>query len=683
MMGVALLILAAGSLWQLHSALLDSKETQVRIVVQAVMSIINRHYEAARAGEISEAEAKRQALLELGRFRYDNGNYVWVTDDQPVVLLHPIRKDLEGRDVSGFRDAKGKFVFVEFARAAKAGGGYVYYTWPRPQTTIDEPKISYVASFAPWQWVVGTGLYVGDVDDAFLSRAWNFSIFLSLVLAGALTLSLRIARTITKPLESITDLTVRLNNGETDFHVPHTESVDEIGELARALEVFKEHTRTIAHLRRMREEEQQQAAEELRASEERVRLLLECTGDGIYAVDTEGRFTIVNPAAARALGFESPEQVLGRNAHSLSHHHFEDGRAYPMADCPIYACALSGRSAHVVGELFFRNDGSSFPVDYRVHPLQRDGKIIGAVVSFTDITERHLAEEEMKVATAVFETTTEGIMVTDADTRIKTVNPAFERITGYRCDEVVGKTPRILASGRHDSAFYAAMWADLLGQGNWQGEIWDKRKNGEIYAEWLTITALKGRNGERVGFVAIFSDITSRAHAAERTRQEANFDSLTELPNRRFFEREFECRLAIARAESSRLGVFFVDLDRFKPVNDYLGHSIGDSLLVEVASRLKSCVRNSDLIARLGGDEFIIVVAGLVAPNDASMLAAKIVDAVAKPYLIKGQEIKIGASVGVALYPNHGEDARTLLQKADTAMYRAKEAGRSGFCMAE
>lgn len=683
LLAIALLTMAVGSLWQLHSALLEGKKSKGNAVVETALSVVRRHHDAASHGEIPVEEAKLRALAELRSLRYDGDNYLWVNDFSSTLLMHPVQRDREGADLSTFQDKDGRFLFAEFTRIAQGGGGYVYYQWPRPGTDIQEPKVSYVAPFHPWGWVLGTGIYIGDVDTQFHTWARRFATFMGIVIIAALLAALAAARSITRPLADMTALTVRLSKGDTDVDIPNKGTDDEIGDLARALHVFREHIRTIANLHRIREEEQTLAAEELRASEERVRMLLESTGDGIYGIDKKGRCTILNPAAMRFLALESPDQIVGEAMHTLIHHHYEDGRPYPVHACPIQACLLSGKPAHIQDEVFFRPDGSFFPVDYRVHPMLQHGEVTGAVVIFTDITEERQIRNEMKIARTVFDTTEEGIVVTDSANRIQSVNPAFERITGYIATEVIGKTPAVLSSGKHDSEFYGALWSSLKDHGNWQGEIWNKRKNGDIYAEWVTITALRGCNGQGGGYVAIFSDITNRAHAAARVRREANFDPLTELPNRRYFNRKFADMIAVAATEGREMALLFIDLDRFKTVNDKLGHAIGDRLLVEVAARLKSCVRNSDLIARLGGDEFVIVLDGLATLQDGSAIAEKIVSAVAEPYIIDRHDIHVGTSIGLAFYPLHGKDDQTLIIKADAAMYQAKRAGRSRFVLAE
>ncbi|HXU94662.1 MAG TPA: EAL domain-containing protein, partial [Gallionella sp.] len=299
-----------------------------------------------------------------------------------------------------------------------------------------------------------------------------------------------------------------------------------------------------------------------------------------------------------------------------------------------------------------------------------------------DITERREREEALRLAGSVFNNVEEAVLVTDAKNRIIAVNPAFTTITGYTSDEVVGKTPRILASGKHPSAFYREMWRQLLNMGSWTGEIWDKRKNGEIYPKWLTISAVKNEAGETVEYVAIFSDITERKRAEEEVLHLAFYDSLTKLPNRRLLLDRIHTALSMS-ARNRRYGaVLFLDMDRFKVLNDTLGHDHGDLLLIEVAQRIQAHVREVDTVARLGGDEFVVLFEEVStdveeATQKVAMIAEKLRAALAAPYFLDGHEHHSSPSIGVCLYRGTEESVDALLKRADMAMYQAKDAGRN------
>jgi diguanylate cyclase (GGDEF)-like protein/PAS domain S-box-containing protein len=288
-------------------------------------------------------------------------------------------------------------------------------------------------------------------------------------------------------------------------------------------------------------------------------------------------------------------------------------------------------------------------------------------------------EQRWRLIGGFLDHTAEAILITDAKTRIVYVNRSFTRITGYTLKEVTGKTPRLLHSGRQTAAYYAHMWKCINASGRWQGEIWNRRKNGEIYPEWLSITAVRSGTGKVENYLAIFSDITLRKREEQELYDLATHDALTGLPNQFFFSERF--RHAMVRAKRARhmVGLLYLDLDRFKPVNDALGHKCGDKLLQTVAKRLKRSVREEDMIARLGGDEFAVILDHLSKPRDAAATARKLLHALARPFLLDGHKASITASIGITVYPFDGDDVDTLLKRADGAMYRAKTERRNDY----
>jgi diguanylate cyclase (GGDEF)-like protein/PAS domain S-box-containing protein len=275
--------------------------------------------------------------------------------------------------------------------------------------------------------------------------------------------------------------------------------------------------------------------------------------------------------------------------------------------------------------------------------------------------------------------TAEAILITDAKTRIVYINQSFTRVTGYSWKEASGKTPRLLHSGRQSAEFYAHMWKCIHSTGRWQGEIWNRRKSGEIYPEWLSITAIRGASGKVEHYLAIFSDITLRKREEQELYDLATHDALTGLPNRYFFSERFRHAMVRAKRAASLLALLYLDLDGFKPVNDALGHRCGDRLLQAVAKRLKRSVREVDTVARLGGDEFAVILEQLSQPRDAAATAKKLLHAIARPYLLEGHKAKLTASIGITVYPLDGEDVDMLLKRADGAMYRAKTERRNDY----
>jgi diguanylate cyclase (GGDEF)-like protein/PAS domain S-box-containing protein len=293
--------------------------------------------------------------------------------------------------------------------------------------------------------------------------------------------------------------------------------------------------------------------------------------------------------------------------------------------------------------------------------------------------EREHAESRSRLAASAMENTIEGIVITDADGVIVSVNAAFAQITGYTAEEAIGRKPGMLGSGHHDPMFYEEMWKQLVAEGHWQGEIWDRRKNGEMYAELLSISAVRATNAEVTHYVGVFNDISRYKDYEARLEFLANHDPLTGLPNRVLLHDRLDEAISRARRNGELVCVMFIDLDHFKVVNDSLGHAVGDRLLKEVSMRLLACVRDSDTVARLGGDEFTFVLEGLRGTEEAAVIAQKLLQRLDTPIAIDEHQLYAAASVGISFYPQDGDDVATLLQHADTAMYRAKEEGRDRY----
>ena len=393
--------------------------------------------------------------------------------------------------------------------------------------------------------------------------------------------------------------------------------------------------------------------------------------DGFWVTDMKGHLLEANQAYAKMSGYSVEELV---------NMHISQLEAIELSPEEVQA-----HIAKVVTQGYDRfetrhrhKDGHEIDIEVSVTYMAESQRLY---VFCRDITKRKKSEEVLRVAAAAFETH-EGILITDAQANIVRVNRAFTDITGYSPEEVLGKNPRILSSGRQDKAFYEAMWQELLAGGSWTGEVLDKRRNGQIYPKWLTITAVKNEQGQTTEYVGIFSDITERKRAEEEIRKLAFYDVLTKLPNRRLFIDRFHAALAVSARYNNYGSILFIDLDRFKTLNDTLGHDHGDLLLIEVAARIKSCVREMDTVARLGGDEFVVLIEEISNDRDEALrkvglVAEKIREALARPYRLKEQEHHSSPSIGISLYRGSEETVDTLLQHADMAMYQAKNSGRN------
>lgn len=316
-----------------------------------------------------------------------------------------------------------------------------------------------------------------------------------------------------------------------------------------------------------------------------------------------------------------------------------------------------------------------------IYFYNNDNAFQGILASGEDITGKKQIESTLRLAGKVFDNTNEAIVITDPEGIILDVNPSFEKITGYLRTEVIGQNPRILKSGKHNSEFYKKMWNSILNNGSWQGEIFDQRKNGEIYPKWMSINTIKDENGNISNFISTFSDISQSKQNEEFFQYLAYYDTLTELPNRMLFHDRLQQGLTQADRDKQMLALMFLDLDRFKNVNDTLGHQAGDQLLILVAKRLKQCVYETDTVARLGGDEFTIILRNIgdESTHKVTLVAKRIIHAFSKPFYIEDQELFMTTSIGITLFPGDGESLDELVKNADIAMYHAKSIGKNTY----
>lgn len=539
--------------------LLSAKKLEIRHLVESAHGVL-QHYEGQhKTGRLSLADAQEAAKRTLEVMRYQDTEYYWINDfsaPTPRMVMHPTLPALNGQlmDAAEYNCATSlqvgtdgvatrtdgrKNLFIAFNEVARMGGhGYVTYNWPKPlaskgATARHYPKLSYVKHFAPWDWVIGSGIYIDDIERLAMEQIW-WNLAMVAVIGGALLLlAALIAASITRPL----------------------------GRSARALEAM-----------------------------------------------TQG--------------------------------------SQPLA--PLL--------------------------------IEHDDEIGTLIDGFNRLQSALLSKEEgLRLSASVFDNAREGIVITDPRGRIINVNPSFTTLTGYTADEVLGKNPNLLKSGHQGDEFYAQMWQALVTEGYWQGEISNRRRNGEVYIEMLTITGVRNATGDYSHYVGIFSDVTALKEQQQRLERMAHFDALTQLPNRTLLADRLQLALMQASRNKDLLAVAFLDLDEFKPVNDRLGHEAGDKLLMEVAQRLKRCVRAGDTVARLGGDEFVMLLVGLESIQEVQYAFDRVLAVLADPFALKGESVSISASIGVTLYPLDGADPEMLLRHADQAMYTAKQEGRNRY----
>ncbi|MDD5296790.1 MAG: diguanylate cyclase [Rhodocyclaceae bacterium] len=415
------------------------------------------------------------------------------------------------------------------------------------------------------------------------------------------------------------------------------------------------------------------ARERLAERESTFRTLAGNVPDNISRHDLACRALYLNPTLEQTLG-RPAEELLGKPIHES----FPDGRFAELEKAILHVGA-TGHAMEVEQIVPGENGVDRYHSIRLVAELGPDEKPVSVLGVGRDLTRQKKAEEELRLAASVFHNSSEGVLVTDAHGTILSVNPAFGKITGYDAEAAVGQTPRLLRSEHHVPSFYQAMSASLARDGYWQGEIWNRHKYGQVYLVWLTIDCIRDCVGTPVRYVGVFHDITELRRKEEQIRHLAFHDPLTDLPNRALLQDRLVQAMARAKRDAGRFSLTFIDLDRFKVINDELGHDVGDLLLREVASRIKGRLRTTDTVARMGGDEFVVLMEGLTDTAECVHVAAELVAEVSRPMELRGRVLQIGASMGIAFFPEDGEDATELMKHADMAMYAAKSAGRGRY----
>jgi diguanylate cyclase (GGDEF)-like protein/PAS domain S-box-containing protein len=430
--------------------------------------------------------------------------------------------------------------------------------------------------------------------------------------------------------------------------------------------------------------ERKKAEQKLLEREARYRAVTYSANDAIITTDNAGNIAGWNRGAEAIFGYSETE-ISGQPLTRLMPHRYRDQHIAGMSR------VLSGGVSHISDKTVelagLRKDGSEFPLELSLAKWEApEGWFVTGIIR--DITERKQAEADLRIAAIAFETQ-DAMIITDANQVILKVNQAFTRITGYSAEEAIGQTPALLKSGYQNAQFYQAMWESLAREGYWQSEIWNRRKTGDVYPERITITVVTNVEGDAVNYVATFDDISQHKKAEETIHDLIFYDTLTKLPNRRLLVERLKHSIEVERREGKQLALMMLDLDRFKVINDSLGHLAGDELLQQVATRIATRLRKVDivarlrkvdLLARLGGDEFILLLEDITHMEDAARVAEQIIAILSKPfYLSQGDEVCITASIGISLYPQHGDNPETLISYADAALNKAKAEGRSCF----
>jgi diguanylate cyclase (GGDEF)-like protein/PAS domain S-box-containing protein len=417
----------------------------------------------------------------------------------------------------------------------------------------------------------------------------------------------------------------------------------------------------------------QEVGQILRDNEERWTMALEGGGFAIWDLDLQGGKVQLSRLGKEMFGFSDKE--IGNEIAEWAQRCHPDDVAHVVERAKEH---FRGRTTTLVVEFRVRSkDGSWRWLLTRGKVVSRspDGRPLRLVGTHSDVTERHKREDELRLAGTVFEIADEAVIVTDPKNRILSVNPAFTTITGYLSTEVFGRNPNMLSAKMHSKAFYQEMWAALTEAGFWRGEVMNRRKNGEVYVEWLSIKRVMNAQGQLTHYVGMFSDAMARKATESRMRHLSTHDALTDLPNRALLNERIQQAVVRAKRERSRMALMYIDLDGFKLINERDGYEVGDLLLKAVAERLVECVRASDTVARTGGDEFIVLLAAVDGEQDAMAVAEKTRDAILQPFYLDSHVFDISACIGLAIYPENGEDEDVLGRHANAALYYAKKNG--------
>lgn len=449
------------------------------------------------------------------------------------------------------------------------------------------------------------------------------------------------------------------------------------------LEVISDHYTNLDHERALIDNalqvnslELQDVNEQLRKqNSESTRLMLNALNDGVYATDLEGQITFIN-TAAKIILHRTAKEVLGQHSSLIAHHDFP--RSVPSSPFELPQNGHSTKGTSLTGKAHFSNKkGDCIPVSFRASQLIQNGTIAGLLVSFRDVSLQQAAEAQIQLQQSALDATSNIVVIVTRNGHIKYVNRAFSETTGYSSREVIEKHYRIFEPHDGDHGYHN-VWEAFMEGRQWVGNVTSLLKNGSVYPEHVNITPIL-ENGDVVNFVVIKRDITQEKIALQQIEHQANYDSLTNLPNRRMFYKKLEQEIQKAQCNNKTIALLFIDLDNFKEVNDTLGHDHGDIVLIQAAQRIRSCLRESDTVYRLGGDEFTVILPGLSEVSSVNRISQNILAKLATPYSLDKENVFISASIGITLCPDDADDVTSLLKNADQSMYAAKISGKNSY----
>ena len=611
---------------QAEQVLMDESRDQVQQALAVMQGIYDQHHEAMPDAEL------RQLLLEsLRNVRFFNGRgYIFIGNSKGDSLLLPPAPDLEGSSMYDLKDDQGNYFVRRFLEIINSDQGYGYarYRWyPPGNREVMKDKITYIGHFEPYHWLVGAGDYVYQIQQDLQKDIIRHIENIQFGKDGYI---------------SIIDRNGFLVGGQ---------GIDQFTAMHYSQLYAPEDRNRVSHLlKSIKEEGFYRADWYFKDSSRSVDQLLYIkplpVWDWILVAGTYN-----DPSLA----------MLDHERESLAQQSGEDNGQLIITLLVILAVALLTIRHY---SRWIRQTFSHYQKD-----IENQNQILKENA------------RSLEVSARIVEAAHEGIMLTDAKNKIIRVNDSFTRITGFERDEMIGLDPAVLSSGHHNQQFYRDMWHSIEKLGEWQGEIWNRRKNGTLYPQALSVTCYRNQNGEIENYIGTFSDISQRKAIEEELEHMAQSDSLTDLPNRRLLGERLEHELAVISRYPSRqqLALIYLDLDRFKEINDTYGHGVGDQVLICVARRLNDLVRSTDLVCRIGGDEFVVLIVHEDIEVAAAHLAERVIKLIAEPVLVAGEQLSMTTSLGIALGPQDSQDKEELLEFADMALYEAKQKGRNNF----
>lgn len=612
----------------------------LRAAAQANLEIIKSIYNNYLAGNITEIEAQKEAKHHLIEQRIGKSGYIYCLDSLGKVVVHPLAgvQDTDVSDIS----------FIREQLSIKSG--YLEYTWKNPGEVEPRAKALSMAYFEPWDWIISVSAYRNEFSELVSIKDFQKRIngikfgksgyayilntkgkillhpFLNDTPFEAQPLEERqlIQQHLQEPSGRILYSWKNPTDSNPRDKIVFFNRIDEYGWIIGSSAYIDEFQQPVTQIR------------------------------GLFFLALAGALLIAFPLAVSLSN--SVTNPLERLIATLG----ESNGSHTVA-------RMDWDSKDEIGTLARHFNNFMDRIENSAKELENE------------IKERKNAERQLLLYKEVFENASEGISITDPNGTMIAINPAFTRITGYKEAEALGHPPSLLKSDRHDPDFYARMWQALKREGEWSGEVWNRRKNGEVYPEWLSISSILDEKGKTSYYVAVFHDVTDMKSQEDQIRFLAYHDALTRLPNRTLLIDRLDMAISHAKRHQNRLALLFLDLDNFKHVNDSLGHALGDLMLVEFVERINRLVRDTDTLSRLGGDEFVILVENIINETEAVYLAERVMQSLSLPFHLEGREVYATASIGITIYPEDGVTSNDLLKNADAAMYWAKDLGKNRY----